>query len=68
MESALEKKKATVILNRREAIHTALIKAGPKSVILITGKGTDPYIMEANNQKTPWSDYKVAQEEISKLK
>ena len=68
MESAIENKKPTVILNRREAIHTAITKAGPKSVILITGKGTDPYIMEAGGKKTPWSDYKVAQEELSKLK
>jgi UDP-N-acetylmuramoyl-L-alanyl-D-glutamate--2,6-diaminopimelate ligase len=68
MESAIENKKPAVILNRREAIHTALTKAGPKSIVLITGKGTDPYIMEANGQKTPWSDYKVAQEEIDKLK
>jgi UDP-N-acetylmuramoyl-L-alanyl-D-glutamate--2,6-diaminopimelate ligase len=68
MESAITKKKPAVILNRREAIHTALTKAGPKSVVLITGKGTDPYIMEAGGKKTPWSDYKVAQEELSKLK
>jgi UDP-N-acetylmuramoyl-L-alanyl-D-glutamate--2,6-diaminopimelate ligase len=68
METAIENKKPTVILSRREAIHTALTKAGPKSVVLITGKGTDPYIMEAGGKKTPWSDYKVAQEELSKLK
>lgn len=68
MEKAITTKKPTVILGRREAIHTAITKAGPKSVILITGKGTDPYIMEAGGKKTPWSDYKVAREEISKLK
>jgi UDP-N-acetylmuramoyl-L-alanyl-D-glutamate--2,6-diaminopimelate ligase len=67
MEVAMTNKKPTVILNRREAIKTALTKAGPKSVVLITGKGTDPYIMEANNKKTPWSDYEVAKEEISKM-
>jgi hypothetical protein len=34
---------------------------------LISGKGTDPYIMEARGKKTPWSDYKVAQEELEKV-
>jgi UDP-N-acetylmuramoyl-L-alanyl-D-glutamate--2,6-diaminopimelate ligase len=67
MESAIKKKKPTVILNRREAIKTAITKAGPKSIILISGKGTDPYIMEADGKKTPWSDYDVAREELSKL-
>jgi hypothetical protein len=34
---------------------------------LISGKGTDPYIMEENNKKTPWSDFEVAKEELQKL-
>jgi UDP-N-acetylmuramoyl-L-alanyl-D-glutamate--2,6-diaminopimelate ligase len=68
MEKVITKKNPTVILDRREAIHTAIQSAGPKSVVLITGKGTDPYIMEANGQKTPWSDYRVAKEELSKIK
>jgi UDP-N-acetylmuramoyl-L-alanyl-D-glutamate--2,6-diaminopimelate ligase len=67
MEEALQNKKASIILNRREAIHTAITKAGPKSVVLITGKGTDPYIMEADGKKTPWSDYEVSKEELSKI-
>ena len=37
-------------------------------VVLISGKGTDPYIMEAKGQKTPWSDYDVAREELLKIK
>ena len=53
-----------VIMNRREAIHRALSLAKKGDAVLITGKGTDPYIMEANGKKTPWSDAKVAQEEL----
>ena len=37
------------------------------TVVLITGKGTDPYIMEENGKKTPWSDKRVAEEELKKL-
>ena len=64
-----------IILNRREAIHKAIKLAttlrqaqGNNNVtVIITGKGTDPYIMEANGKKTPWSDAKVAQEELEKV-
>lgn len=56
-----------IILDRREAINTALRLAKTGDVVMITGKGTDPYLMEANNKKTPWSDYNVAREEILKV-
>lgn len=62
--------KPAIILDRREAIAHALKKAsliGKGAVVLITGKGTDPYIMEANNKKIPWSDARVAREELEKL-
>ncbi len=68
MEAAITKKPVQIILNRREAIHSAISRATPGSVVLITGKGTDPYLMEANNTKTPWSDYAVAKEELAKIK
>jgi UDP-N-acetylmuramoyl-L-alanyl-D-glutamate--2,6-diaminopimelate ligase len=68
------KHKVTVIINRREAIRTALHRAtlvqdGNKNntVVLITGKGTDPYIMGADGEKTPWSDEKVVREELEKI-
>ena len=57
----------TVIMNRREAIREALKKAQLGDVILITGKGTDPYIMGPKNSKIPWSDAQVASEEIAIL-
>ncbi len=56
-----------VILDRREAIHTALSKATAGDAVLITGKGTAPYIMGPRGQKTPWSDAQVAAEELQKL-
>lgn len=37
-------------------------------VVLITGKGTDPYIMEAGGKKTPWDDAEVVREELRKLR
>lgn len=67
MREAITDKPVKVILDRRSAIHDACKYAKATDIVLISGKGTDPYIMEANGKKTPWSDYKVAKEEIEKL-
>jgi UDP-N-acetylmuramoyl-L-alanyl-D-glutamate--2,6-diaminopimelate ligase len=61
------KREPRVIMDRREAIHTALSLAQPGDVVLVTGKGTDPYIMQANGVKLPWSDAQVVREELEKL-
>lgn len=61
------KEKLEIIMDRREAIKTALNIASDGSVVLITGKGTDPYIMGPRGSKIPWSDAKVVEEEIAEL-
>lgn len=55
-----------IIMDRRQAIATAISKARTGDVVLITGKGTDPYIMRANGKKEKWSDVDVAREELTK--
>lgn len=60
-------KKPTIIMDRREAIREALKLARTGDVVLITGKGTDPYIMGPRGTKAPWSDAAVAREELEKL-
>lgn len=76
MKTEVDKKKLFVILNRREALNKAIElakeiteKKGRKKnpIVLITGKGTDPYIMGPNDSKIPWSDFQVAKEEIEKV-
>ena len=54
-------------MERRVAIRKAIAKAKEGDVVLITGKGTDPYIMGPHGTKTPWSDSRVAAEELEKL-
>lgn len=56
-----------IIMDRRTAIASALGSAKAGDNVLITGKGTDPYIMEARDTKTPWSDAQVVREELKKL-
>ncbi|HLP44124.1 MAG TPA: UDP-N-acetylmuramoyl-L-alanyl-D-glutamate--2,6-diaminopimelate ligase [Candidatus Nanoarchaeia archaeon] len=67
MRVAVTNKPCDVIMDRRDAIAKAISYARLGNVVLITGKGTDPYIMEANGRKVPWSDAEVAKEEIQKM-
>jgi len=62
MAKEMKIKKPKIVINRREAIATAIKKAKSGDAVLITGKGTDPYIMRKNGVKEPWSDAKVAEE------
>jgi UDP-N-acetylmuramoyl-L-alanyl-D-glutamate--2,6-diaminopimelate ligase len=56
-----------IIMDRRAAIAAAIKAAEANDVILITGKGTDPYIMGPRGEKLPWSDARIAQEELTKI-
>lgn len=67
MEAGLENKEATVIVDRRNAIRHALTRAGEQDLVLITGKGTDPYIMGPKDTREPWSDEQVVREELRLL-
>jgi UDP-N-acetylmuramoyl-L-alanyl-D-glutamate--2,6-diaminopimelate ligase len=60
--------KLEIIMDRRLAIATALEAAKDGGYVLISGKGTDPYIMGPHGSKLPWSDAHVVQEELAKLK
>ena len=62
----ISSKKQIIIMDRRLAIREAIKRAEKGDTILITGKGTDPYIMGPNGTKTPWSDAEVAREELEK--
>lgn len=68
MEKGIEDpNKVTVIMDRKEAIRAAVNTAKDGELIIISGKGTDPYIMGANGEKTPWSDAQVVKEVLKEL-
>lgn len=55
------------IIDRRVAMRRAFELAQPGDVVLLSGKGTDPYLMEAGGKKTPWSDARIAREELNRI-
>ena len=56
-----------IVMDRREAIRHALAAARTGDAVLISGKGTDPFIMGAKGAKVPWSDAGVVREELGRL-
>lgn len=62
----VKKHSAFQILDRREAIRKALQLARPGDVVIITGKGSEPSIVE-KDKKIPWDDRQVVREEFKGL-
>lgn len=71
MKMGIKNKPVEIILDRRLAIKQALQKAtgvkNEKIAVLITGKGTDPYIMGPNGTKQEWDDASVTREELRRI-
>ena len=57
---------ARKILDRKEAISTALKLAKPGEVVIITGKGSEPWMCLENGKKIPWSDREIVLDVLNK--
>lgn len=66
-EGIKDKQKLSTIMDRREAIHRAIHESPAHGYVLISGKGTDPFIMGPNNSRLPWSDAEVVKEKLATL-
>ena len=67
MTKGIQNTEYEIIMDRREAINKSLSKAKTGDTVLITGKGTDPYIMGPNNSKLEWDDANIVREELKKI-
>jgi len=64
---ARAQEKIKKILDRKKAIRTALSLAKPGDTVIITGKGSEPWMCIAGGKKIPWDDRKVVKELISEI-
>lgn len=60
-------KEVKKILDRRKAIQKALKLAKPADLVIITGKGSEPWICIGKGKKIPWDDRTIIREEFRKL-
>ena len=63
----LENNLAEEIIDRRQAIRKALESANEGDVVIITGKGCEPWMCVSRGKKIPWDDRKIVREEFRKL-
>ena len=59
---------AEKILDRKEAIKKAIDLSGENSAVIITGKGSEPWMCVENGKKIPWDDRQIAKEAIGEGK
>ena len=50
------------VIDRKQAINKALKMAQNGDVVIITGKGCEPWMMIENNKKIPWDDRAIVRE------
>lgn len=62
-----DENKLEIIMDRRRAIARAIELAPDHGYVVVSGKGTDPYIMGPHGTRTPWSDAEVVESELSRL-
>lgn len=55
-----------VIIDRREAIRTALQDARPGDTVIITGMGAQPWFIEKRG-KIPWDERAIVREELNRI-
>ena len=55
------------ILDRREAIKKAISDAEPRDTVIITGKGSEQFLVLPGNKRIAWDDVSVVKEELEKL-
>jgi len=63
-----DKEKLIKVLDRREAISKALSLARAGDVVVITGKGCEPWICWEGGRKEAWDDRRIVREEFAKNK
>lgn len=57
-------KEVAKILDRKEAIRKALGLANAGDVVIITGKGSEPWMCIAGGEKIPWDDREIVREAL----
>lgn len=62
-----DEEKLDIIMDRRLAIRTAIEECPDGGYVIVSGKGTDPFIMGPRNTRQPWDDATVAREELARF-
>lgn len=65
--SGITSKSVRTIMDRREAVAEGLKNATRQDIVVVTGKGAEPWMVVAGGHKVPWDDRAVVREEWAKI-
>ena len=63
----IKDKKTEKIIDRKQAISYALKAARAGDLVIITGKGCEPWMCVSGGKKIPWDDREVVKQEFTRL-
>ena len=66
-KSANQRVSYEIILDRRQASHRALEISQADDLVLITGKGSEQFLVLPGSKRIEWDDVRVAKEELLKI-
>jgi UDP-N-acetylmuramoyl-L-alanyl-D-glutamate--2,6-diaminopimelate ligase len=66
IKKGMDDKETYEIIDRKEAIKKALLLASEGDIVVVTGKGSEPWMCVKNGKKIPWDDRKIVKEELNK--
>ncbi len=61
-------KKFKKIIDRKDAIREAIVSAKKGDMVIVTGKGSEPYMRLAKGKKIPWSEREIIKEILNEIK
>jgi len=65
--SPIKDKKVEKLIDRKQAISYALKSARSGDLVIITGKGCEPWMCMSGGKKIPWDDREIVKQEFAKL-
>lgn len=64
IKKGIDDSEVDITLNRKQAIKQALDSAAEGDLVVITGKGSEPWMCVANGKKIPWDDREEVRKQL----
>ena len=64
VSSGIEGKDFSIVIDRKEAIKKAVKSAKTGDIVIITGKGSEPWMCVKNGKKIVWDDRRIARDAL----
>ena len=66
-EEKRKAKQVEIILDRKKAIAQAIKQAGPKDIVIITGKGSEQFLVLPHNERIAWDERQIVRDLLKEI-